>query len=186
MNRLNICIDIDGTITSPYHFIPYLNEMYNRSLSDEECNTHDWSSLYGVDMETMLKEFHDKYMHSYGEAEIVEYAKEIIEKLKNQHQLYFVTARSEILKEVTVEWLNAKGFSDIEIYLLGSDYKINKAKELECHIFIEDNPSNAAQLAEEGFKVILIDNNYNKNIEHKNITRVNNWKDIENIIEEYI
>ena len=30
MIKLNICIDIDGTITSPYHFIPYLNELYNK------------------------------------------------------------------------------------------------------------------------------------------------------------
>ena len=29
MIKLNICIDIDGTITSPYHFIPYLNAYDN-------------------------------------------------------------------------------------------------------------------------------------------------------------
>mgnify|MGYP006992141521 CR=1 FL=1 len=33
MNKLNICIDIDGTITSPYHFIPYLNELYNKNIT---------------------------------------------------------------------------------------------------------------------------------------------------------
>ena len=32
MIKLNICIDIDGTITSPYHFIPYLNELYNKNI----------------------------------------------------------------------------------------------------------------------------------------------------------
>ena len=36
MSRLNICVDIDGTITSPYHFIPYLNEIYNKNIKDED------------------------------------------------------------------------------------------------------------------------------------------------------
>ena len=35
------------------------------------------------------------------------------------------------------------------------------------------------QLANEGMKVLLIDTNYNKEIEHENIVRVNNWKDID-------
>ena len=45
MIKLNICIDIDGTITSPYHFIPYLNELYNKNITEEECNTHNWEVL---------------------------------------------------------------------------------------------------------------------------------------------
>ena len=55
--------------------------------------------------------------------------------------------------------------------LLGSDYKY-KSKKNECHIFIEDNPSNAMQLANEGMKVLLIDiTNYNKEIEHEKYSK---------------
>lgn len=183
MSKLNICIDIDGTITSPYHFIPYLNELYNKNITEIECNTHDWETLYGIDMNTMLVEFHENYLHSYGEAKIVDYAKEIIDKLRENHNLYFVTARNEKLGDITTNWLYKNGFAEIEVYLLGSDYKIKKAKELECHIFIEDNPSNAVQLANEGMKVLLIDTNYNQGIEHNNITRVNNWIDIDKFID---
>ena len=84
-----------------------------------------------------------------------------------------------------LNWLNENGFEEVDVYLLGSDYKIQKAKELECHIFIEDNPSNAMQLANEGMKVLLIDTNYNKEIDHENIVRVNNWIDIHGFIQEY-
>ena len=185
MIKLNICIDIDGTITSPYHFIPYLNELYNKNITEEECNTHNWEVLYGVDMNTMISEFHEKYMHSYGEAKVVDDAKNIIDELKKNHNLYFVTARDAKLTDITKNWLNENGFEEIDVYLLGSDYKIQKAKELECHIFIEDNPSNAMQLANEGMKVLLIDTNYNKEIEHENIVRVNNWIDIHGFIQEY-
>ena len=36
MKNLNICIDIDGTITSPYHYLPYLNSIYNKKLTEED------------------------------------------------------------------------------------------------------------------------------------------------------
>ena len=96
MIKLNICIDIDGTITSPYHFIPYLNELYNKNITEEECNTHNWEVLYGVDMNTMISEFHEKYMHSYGEAKVVDDAKNIIDELKKNHTVIVITHKEEI------------------------------------------------------------------------------------------
>jgi uncharacterized HAD superfamily protein len=185
MDKLNICIDIDGTITSPYHFIPYLNEIFSKNITQDECNTYNWNELYGVDMDTILNEFHTTYMYSYSEAEVVEGAKDIIDELYSKHNLYFVTARNPKLTDVTTNWLTEKGLSHIDVHLLGSDYKIDKAKELKCNVFIEDNPTNAMQLAAEGMKVLLIDTNYNKEIEHENITRVKNWNDIKEAIESY-
>ena len=214
MIKLNICIDIDGTITSPYHFIPYLNaydNLYNLAAIRHRITKEDVKQVLETvglgdtgrkkvakfslgmrqrlaiaqAMNTMISEFHEKYMHSYGEAKVVDDAKNIIDELKKNHNLYFVTARDAKLTDITKNWLNENGFEEIDVYLLGSDYKIQKAKELECHIFIEDNPSNAMQLANEGMKVLLIDTNYNKEIEHENIVRVNNWIDIHGFIQEY-
>ena len=55
-------------------------ELYNKNITEEECNTHNWEVLYGVDMNTMISEFHEKYMHSYGEAKVVDDAKNIIDE----------------------------------------------------------------------------------------------------------
>lgn len=186
MSKLNICIDIDGTLTSPYHFIPYLNEMYNKNITEAECITYNWETLYDVDMDKLLERFHSDYMHSYGEAELVDGAKDVIMKLYENHNIYFVTARSEVLAEVTTSWLNNNGFSNIDVHLLGSHYKIEKAKELQCNIFVEDSPSNALELASEGMTVFLIDTNYNKDVSHENIIRVNNWMEIKEILKDYI
>ena len=185
MSKLNICIDIDGTITSPYHFIPYLNELYKKDVKDEDCKTYDWEILYDVSMDEILNKLHNEYIHSYEEAEIVEGAKNIIDKLKENNNIYFVTARSNSLESTTLKWLEQKGLSEIDVYLLGSHYKIEKAKELECNIFIEDSPSNAIELAEEGMMVLLIDTYYNKDAAHENITRINNWNEIEAFILNY-
>lgn len=183
MKRLNICVDIDGTITSPYHFIPYLNEVFQKNITEEECTTHKWEELYGSDIKELYYEFNEKYIHSYKEAEVVEGAKDIIRELNKKHNVYFVTARDELLTEVTKNWLNYNGFSEMEVYLLGSDHKIDKAKDLKCDIFIEDNPSNSIALANEGIQVLLVDTNYNKETEHENIVRVSNWSEIKDFIE---
>lgn len=185
MRKLNICIDIDGTITDPYHFIPYLNEIYNKNITPEECTTYNWAELYQLEHDDILEQFHGKYIYSYSEAKVVEFAYDIICKLREAHNLYFVTARSENLTQLTYEWLNVNGFSNIDVFLLGSDYKIDKARELGCNIFIEDNPFNAIDLADAGMTVLLMDANYNKNIEHERIVRVKNWLDIQKFIEEY-
>lgn len=68
--------------------------------------------------------------------------------------------------------------SSIEIYMLGSDYKIDKAKELKCDIFIEDNPLNALQLAQGGISVFLLETNYNRDTKYDNITKVKDWEHI--------
>lgn len=57
--------------------------------------------------------------------------------------------------------------------MLDSDYKIDKAKELKCDIFIEDNSLNTLQLAKVGVRVFLLETNYNKDTKHDNITKVN-------------
>lgn len=183
MKNLTICIDIDGTITNPYHFISYLNEMCNKNITEADCTTVNWSKLYDEDNDKLIEKFNDKYIHSYEEAEVIVGAKEVIDELYNHNNVYFVTARNSKLNDVTTKWLDKNGLSNIEIYMLGSNHKIDKAKELNCDIFIEDNPMNAIQLAQGGIKVLLLDTNYNKDINHENIIRVNNWKEIKELIE---
>jgi uncharacterized HAD superfamily protein len=183
MKNLNICIDIDGTITSPYHYLPYLNSIYKRDLTEEDYTTVYWAELYGDTFEGMLDKLHSNYLNSYSEAHVVEGAKEVVGELYKENNLFFVTARNSTLEEITMDWLIKQELSYVPLYLLGTDRKLNKAKELECDIFIEDHPMNALHLAEGGIKVILIDCNYNKDIDHKNIIRVSSWKEIKNVID---
>ena len=183
MKNLNIGIDIDGTITSPYHYIAYLNRIYDKNLTEEEITTVFWAELYGDTLEGMLDKLHSNYLNCYSEAKVVEGAKEILDELYKYNNLFFVTARSADLEEITHNWLKKQKLSQIPLYILGTDRKLNKAKELKCDIFIEDNPSNALHLAEGGLKVILIDCNYNKDVKHENIIRVFSWREIKDIID---
>ena len=162
MKNLNICIDIDGTITSPYHYLPYLNSIYNKKLTEEDFTTVYWAELYGDTLEGMLDKLHELY---------------------KDNNLFFVTARNYSLTQITQDWLKKQQLSQIPLYSLGTDNKLHKANELKCDIFIEDHPNNALNLANGGIKVILIDCNYNKGVEHQNITRVSSWKEIKDVID---
>ena len=48
--------------------------------------------------------------------------------------------------------------------------------------WVEDKPKNALAGLNFGLKVILIDHPYNRDFNHPEITRVNNWKDIQTIV----
>tara|TARA_Y100000748_G_C15463942_1_gene476084 strand:+ start:335 stop:973 length:639 start_codon:yes stop_codon:yes gene_type:complete len=48
--------------------------------------------------------------------------------------------------------------------------------------WVEDKPKNALAGLNFGLKVILIDHPYNRDFNHPEITRVNNWKDIHTIV----
>ena len=106
-----------------------------------------------------------------------------IDELYKDNNLFFVTARNYSLTQITQDWLKKQQLSQIPLYSLGTDNKLHKANELKCDIFIEDHPNNALNLANGGIKVILIDCNYNKGVEHQNITRVSSWKEIKDVID---
>ena len=48
--------------------------------------------------------------------------------------------------------------------------------------WVEDKPNNAVAGLKYGLKPILIDHPYNRDFNHPDIIRVNNWKDIHGII----
>ena len=47
---------------------------------------------------------------------------------------------------------------------------------------IDDNPKVSTFLADNGIQVLLFDAPYNRGLEHKNIRRVHNWKEIGEIV----
>lgn len=178
MKRLNICIDIDGTMTDPYYFMPFFNKYFNKDLKEHHATTYRIDHLYQIGRDEMEMFYSKEGDNMHRNATILPKAKEVMEYLKDLHNLYIVTARSKEMESITIEWLKKHEIPDIILYSLGSYYKVEKAKELECDLFIEDNPQNSLEIAESGIKVLLMDTNYNKTISHSNIIRVQNWNDI--------
>ncbi|MTI46458.1 5' nucleotidase, NT5C type [Sporosalibacterium faouarense] len=185
MTGLNICIDIDGTITEPYCWIDIANEYFKVNLQPEDVTEYEIHKVLNIPREDYLK-FYEKWgKEVHRRATIRENAYEILHKIHDEHNIYYVTAREEKMTEITKDWLVEKRLPQAQLFLLGSHYKVDKAKDLGCHVFIEDRYENALQLSMAGYKVLLIDCYYNRYPIMPGMTRVRNWKEIFREINRY-
>lgn len=185
MKELNICVDIDGTITDPYYWLPVANNYFQKEIKPEEVTEYSIQTVMNITNDK-FEEFYERVKFEIHEnPKIKADAKEILDGIIDKHNIYFVTARDKELEMLTHMYLRKKQIPYDDIFVLGSHYKVDKARELKCDIFIEDSYDNAVQLSNSGFRVLLMDTNYNRKQLNNKITRVYNWKEILFIINEF-
>lgn len=182
---MNICIDIDGTMTTRDYYIPYFNDFFKKDIVFEEVRDYDLKKVYEIS-ELDIKRFYDSVgnkMHS--SATIQPHASATILKWSRQHKVYIVTARLKENEFITLEWLKKHDLEEISLHSLGSPEKLEFSKSIGCDVFIEDHPQESVRIAETGIKVLLMDNPYNADVSHRNITRVKNWYEIDNLVQDF-
>ena len=186
MKKLNICIDIDGTITDPYYWLSYANIYFNCNISESQVNSYDIAKVLNINRSEYL-EFYEKFKTKiHSKQELRGDVKVILDELYESNNIYFVTARDKSLELLTLLYLKNHELQFNEVFVLGTSDKVPTATDLNCDIFIEDSYDNAIQLSNSGFKVILIDTNYNKLPLNDNIIRAYNWNEINEIINEIL
>ncbi|MBW9173764.1 5' nucleotidase, NT5C type [Clostridium estertheticum] len=178
MKNLNICIDIDGTITDAYYWLNITNKYFNKNIKEDEVTQYYIHEIMGVTLKEYDEFYQENKFEIHSEQILREDVQSVIKGLSELHNIYFVTAREKELTMFTHSYLKRNNIAYDELFVLGSHYKVDKARELECNVFIEDNYDNAVQLSNAGFKVLLIDTNYNRKLLNDNIVRVYNWKEI--------
>lgn len=180
---MNLCIDIDGTLTDPYYWLPRANKHFGTAVAPADVTSYEFDDVLGVPAGSYrwFYQLYGKLIHK--EAEIRFGVREILQKLAEEHNIHYVTAREEIMREVTEEWLSEHDLPCDTLSLLGTPNKVWKAKQLESDFFIEDSYDNAIQLAQAGFQVLLIDCTYNRGELPENVLRVKNWHEISKLID---
>lgn len=176
--KLNIGIDIDGTLTHPGYFIPHLNKYFNRNVGYEELRIYDFRELYQTTDEELREFFVGKGKGILFSVELLADAQRTVLELAAKHNVHIITARRPDIHDKTREWLDRVGLSKIELYSLGTPNKRALAEELACDYFFEDHPTASEEIAEAGISVLLMDAPYNRETAHKNMLRVHNWQDI--------
>lgn len=182
MKNLNICIDIDGTITDAYYWLNLSNKYFNTNVSKEQVTEYSIPNVLGVEESVYAEFYENNKFQIHLEQELLPNARKLINKLSIYNNIYFVTARDKSLTMLTHGYLKKNEIAYDGLYVLGSPDKVETANQLNCDIFIEDSYDNALQLSNAGYKVLLIDTNYNRLPLNDNITRVYNWKEIYKII----
>ena len=148
MKDLNICIDIDGTVTDPYYWIEPCNKYFNTSITNDDAKHYDICKTFNISEADYMKFYKENKFQIHWQAKVLPDASVIVNKLSKAHNIYFVTARDESLTLLTRSYLKHHNFNYDELYLLGSHYKVEKAKELNSDVFIEDSYENALMLSE--------------------------------------
>ena len=182
MKNLNICIDIDGTITDAYYWLNPCNEYFNTNVTEEQVTEYSIHKVLNIDEAEYLKFYESNKFKIHSDQDLRDDAKSVIKKLSLLNNIYFVTARDKSLTMLTHGYLRKNEIPYEDLFVLGSHYKVDTAKDLECDVFIEDNYDNAIQLSNAGFKVLLVDTNYNRKPINENIIRVYNWSEVYTII----
>ena len=182
MNCLNICIDIDGTITEPYYWLDYANKYFNLKCKEEQITQYDIAKTLSVSRSD-YNDFYEKMKYEiHTKEKLRSDVRNVLDIISLNNNIYFVTARDKSLELLTARYLQRHSIPYDELFILESCNKVPLAKYLECDIFIEDSYNNAKDLSENGFKVLLLDTNYNRKPLNSNVTRVNDWTEIFQIL----
>jgi uncharacterized HAD superfamily protein len=177
-------IDIDGTVTCPSTFIPYLNESFRKNFTLKDITQYNLAPLYDTTEEEM-----DRWMEKYEAmiyecAPLAEHALEVINSWKNKYELFYISARGRHLYDLTEQWFQKNGVHYHHIELIGSHDKIEAVKTYRISAFFEDKYDNACDIAEEcHIPVILFDTPYNQGPLPKQVIRVKDWLEAKQHIE---
>lgn len=186
-----IGIDADGVLTDMSGFNYKYGEIHwgHKPVKPDGYTT---AELFGVSRSQELV-FGLKYFREYCcKLEPRRHTREINRRLNSDgHILYEITARKfavmnnplgSFSRHLFKSWIrdNKLHFEDIffcsERNTPAEKYAI--CQKISADIMIDDNPDIAMFLAQRGITVLLFDAPYNKNVTHKNITRVHDWDEI--------
>ena len=194
---MKIGIDIDGVLTDVEQWqldygSKYYYEKYGMRIKNYKG--YEASEIFDVDKK-LDDEFWNEYFREYSiNVETRKFANEVIDKLKEENEIYIITARGSFLshstgvmsieenKTIVLNWLekNQIHYDDI---IFSPEDKLNICKQNKINLMIEDKPENINTISKE-IPVICYHANYNEQCNGKNIYRCYSWYDIYRKIKE--
>lgn len=191
---MNIGVDIDGVLLDLERFaLDCGTKMCIEKNIDININLEKYfeSEKFHWTQE-QEDEFWDTYLLGYVQSSMPrKYAPEIIKRLREEgNTICIITARNENgmpeeyygkMQEETIKWLKTNNIEYDKIFFTTDDDKLNKCKENDIDIMIEDSPTNIKNISKE-VKTIKFDCQYNRNIESENIIKAYSWYHIYQII----
>ncbi|WP_078552812.1 5' nucleotidase, NT5C type [Bacillus alkalicellulosilyticus] len=178
MSKIKIGFDIDGTVTDPGTFIPYLNQHFKKNITLDQITSYDLTGLLGITSEEFFQWMKEHEGSIYEQATIASYFQEAIKAWKEKHEFIYISARGQHLYDLTLEWFSRNNIPYHHLELIGSHNKIAAITTHQLDIFFEDKHDNACEIAEAcSIPVILMDTPYNRLPVPDNVYRMENWQE---------
>lgn len=188
MTRKSIAVDLDDVLAAHVEaFIEFSNANYGTHLTIEDYDDH-WNDLWGVDRAEIDKRA-AKFLIPGTVAEFVvkEEATAALRKLKQEYDLYIVTARGQHLIGTTTEWVEKhfKGLFKATHFVPIWDphnqlTKGDICKQIGANYLIDDIAGHCNTAAASGVKAILF-GDYAWNRQEaivSGVIRCKNWDDV--------
>jgi len=200
-NRI-ILTDVDGVLLEwEHHFTKW---MLQRTLFDErgaryhphklladKQNTYEMAERFGVTIPEIRKEIREFNRSAWMGTQRPMPDSQTWVKLLAAEGWTFIPITSQtsdipaqcLRKRRMGELFGEHIFSNYHILGTGADKDSALAEFHNTGLYwIEDKPKNAVTGLKYGLKPILIDHPYNRDFDHPEVTRVNNWQDIHQIV----
>jgi uncharacterized HAD superfamily protein len=187
MQKRKFGIDIDGTITCPTSFIPYINKSFQLDFTLEDLTVYDLATVIGISNEAFYQWMKEHEPDIYKHAKIVdEHVMPVLNQWVKEHNLIYISARHNDYFDITHNWFTNKQVPFHHIELIGKHDKLDAVKRHKIEVFFEDKHDNACDISEEcNIPVLLFNTPYNQDAVPTNVIRVNNWKEAQVWVEQY-
>ncbi|MEA1909825.1 MAG: hypothetical protein U9M89_02285 [Patescibacteria group bacterium] len=197
-NRVKIAIDLDDVLSSfVAEFLKWYNIKLGTNYDFNDFKDYHWSNWMDVSDEEAIEAVHEFFRtNQFNDLPVSSGAKEWVENLSKQHDLYLVTARQNVVQEKTHDWISRNFAGLFKGILFGNHYPIDGAsglskgeicKNIGCGVIVDDNPQHIEALVENNIKVIILDKPWNKEIqETENVKRAYSWGDATKYIESFL
>lgn len=189
MLKMKIGIDLDEVIADYIGgFLDWYNQGNERSIRREDILSYN---LWENDFFRWTKEDAVRYVDEFNESGLleeiglIECVNEVIERLREDFDLYVITSRREDLRERTERFLNKYFDGVFKGVVFTSEFddenrrsKADVCYELGLDYMIEDNKNFAKECVEKGIKVLLFDRPWNRGFEIEGVNRVFGWGEV--------
>ena len=183
---MKIVSDIDECVVEYLQgFCDFYNDEVGGDLVVEHWDFKNFSFQKTLGISAVESDkIREEYMMSkyFDNMKFIDGAREGIEKLASKHDLVFVTNRPGNHK-VKTRMCYDYNFPNRNFDIYFEDgCKLDRIVKLGADLIIEDSPS-SLKYAEEGFRVLLFDRKWNRDVEHENIYRCENWGKIISVVD---
>ena len=191
-----IGIDIDDTISDSTTQHDYYAKEFTEKVLKREFKIYETSSLdpmWAKFVYDWSDEENKEFWNLYYEKDMMSVvpkpnAVEIINELYKDNEIIIISARwdreSGIIQRITEEWLKKYNIKYHKLYM-GHIDKRQIVADNKIDLFIDDALKTCTEVQSLGVKSLLMTTRLNKDIDIGNITRVNNWDEINEIIKSY-
>lgn len=176
---MKIGVDIDGVISNfVKNFRAIVKEVYNIDLREQDIYVHDLYLALGISKTEAYKHIYECLTQ---ELEVIEGAKEGLDRLYKDHEIFILTARPKELNGITEKWLKRNKIRYHNLIHLDEG---NKHKyDVKLDIIIEDNLTDALNYIGKSKVILVYDHPWNKSLNvKKSFHRVHSWSEITDII----